>query len=59
MKIERPRLIYSKLQMRNRVFPVLSDSNSFNPMDIVKKMRDMVPEYAPNNTVYSVLNEKS
>ena len=28
MKIKRARLIYSKLQTENRIFPVLSDSNS-------------------------------
>jgi len=29
VKIKRARLIYSKLQTENRIFPVLSDSNSF------------------------------
>ena len=29
MKIKRPRLIYSKLQTENRIFPVLSDSNNY------------------------------
>ena len=29
MKIKRARLIYSKLQTENRIFPVLSDSNNY------------------------------
>lgn len=50
---------YDYQQVTKDVEELFAVAAGFNPMDIVKKMRDMVPEYAPNNTVYSVLNEKS
>ncbi len=50
---------YDYQQVSEEIEDLFAVAASFNPMDIVKKMREMVPEYAPNNTVYTVLNEKS
>jgi len=33
-------------------------SHSFDSMAIVSKMKEIVPEYAPNNTCWDVLNTK-
>ena len=36
---------------------LLDISRRYNNMDIVRKMKEMVPEYKSNNSVYSVLDE--
>ena len=38
---------------------LLEISRRYNSMDIVRKMKEMVPEYKSNNSVYSVLDVES
>lgn len=37
---------------------LIAISDTFQDMEIVRKMKEMVPEYHPNNTVYSVIDNK-
>jgi hypothetical protein len=48
---------YDYQQVDKDIAELFAVAAGFNPMDIVRKMKEMVPEYHPNNTVYSVLNK--
>ena len=42
--------------VNNSIFNLIKVSNNLVAMETVRKMKDIVPEYMPNNTVYSSLN---
>ncbi len=42
--------------VNNSIFNLIKVSNKLVAMETVRKMKDIVPEYMPNNTVYSSLN---
>ena len=48
---------YDFKDINNAIKDLIKISFSFNDLEIVKKMREIVPEYHPNNTAYSVLNK--
>lgn len=49
---------YSYADVDRQIADLISVAHTFRDLDIVRKMKEMVPEYHPNNTVYSVLDEK-
>lgn len=49
---------YDYNEVARQIDELVAVSKTFNDMDIVRKMREIVPEYHPKNTVYSVLDDK-
>lgn len=47
---------YEYEEVNRQIEELMAISNTYNDMDIVKKMKEMVPEYKSNNSVYSVLD---
>lgn len=48
---------YEYEEVNRQIEELMAISNTYNDMDIVKKMKEMVPEYKSNNSVYSVLDD--
>lgn len=49
---------YDFKDIDNAIKDLIKVSFSFNDLEIVKKMREIVPEYHPNNTVYSIIDNR-
>ncbi|MGI6243676.1 MAG: polysaccharide biosynthesis protein [Prevotella sp.] len=47
---------YDFKDINNAINNLIQMSFGFNDMEIVKRMQDIVPEYHPNNTIYSVID---
>ncbi|MGM9699857.1 MAG: polysaccharide biosynthesis protein [Prevotella sp.] len=47
---------YEYKEVNQQIEELMAICNTYNNMDIVKKMKEMVPEYKSNNSVYSVLD---
>jgi FlaA1/EpsC-like NDP-sugar epimerase len=50
---------YDYRQVEQDIEELIALAHQFNPMDIVRKMKAIVPEYKPNHTVYAILNDKN
>ena len=57
MKIKRARLIYSKLQTENRIFPVLSDSNNLYDANAILKTRIISFPQHDESRIDSIIRE--
>lgn len=44
--------------VKKQIDELIETASTFRDMDIVRKMKQIVPEYHPNNTVYSVIDDK-
>ena len=48
---------YDYAQVERDIEELIQIANSYDPMAIVKKMKEIVPEFVSNNSVYSVLDK--
>ncbi len=49
---------YDFEEVEQQIQDLIATSRTFQDMEIVRKMKQMVPEYHPNNTVYTVIDNK-
>lgn len=49
---------YDYEKVEQEICQLIEVSKCFDQLEIVRKMREIVPEYHPNNTAYAVLNEE-
>ena len=49
---------YDYAQVEHDIKELIEVASSYDPMAIVKKMKEMVPEFVSNNSVYSILDNK-
>ena len=49
---------YDYAQVERDIKELIEVASSYDPMAIVKKMKEMVPEFVSNNSVYSILDNK-
>ena len=48
---------YDYLEVSKSIEDLIQTANAYEAMDIVAKMKEIVPEYKSNNSVYSVLDK--
>ena len=48
---------YDYAQVERDIEELIQIANTYDPMAIVKKMKEIVPEFVSNNSVYSVLDK--
>jgi FlaA1/EpsC-like NDP-sugar epimerase len=49
---------YDYQKVEQEIGKLIEVSKCFDQLEIVRRMREIVPEYHPNNTAYAVLNEE-
>lgn len=50
---------YNYLDVSRKIDDLIETAHSFDAMTIAKKMKEIVPEFVSNNSVYSVLDKKA
>ena len=49
---------YDFMEVSKQIDELIAIAHTFDQMAIVKKMKEIVPEYVSNNSIYSVLDKK-
>ena len=50
---------YNYQDVSRQIDSLIETAHSFDAMTIAKKMKEIVPEFVSNNSVYSVLDKKA